>query len=385
MNILFLTSAMKDSDFASYQHEAKIKPNPSNQNFYSRLIKALALNNNIFVVSQRPFCKGMFRKSELPAHNTFDGNIHYYYTRAFSSKFKKALVESASIFATATNAIKDIVSNEFIVVVDTLKLNLVKAAKKIGKQYNVKVVGMLTDNPNNLSNSSPFINKALLKQGSSLDGYLSLSKGLVDVFNKFAPSYVFEGLVRDEEEIKKDPLSDYFYFSGSLYERYGVKELVDVFHESNIKHKLVIAGNGPLAKYIEEMEEKDYRILYLSQISADKNFSYMRNSIANINPRPLDPKLDEESIPSKLLEYLSVGVPTISTKFPKLYKVFKDDVTWVETSLIETLESFDLNNIKEYQKKAASARRKVFEFYGTNVQGESISHFLQEVNSLANF
>ena len=385
MNILFLTSAMKDSDFALYQHEAKIKPNPSNQNFYSRLIKTLALKNNIFVVSQRPFCKGMFRKSELPPHEVYDGDIHYYYTRAYSSKFKKALIEPRSIFMTAQNAVKDIVSNDFVIVVDTLKLNLVKTARKLGKLYNVKVVGMLTDNPNNLSNPNPFINKSLLKHGSNLDGYLSLSRGLVDLYNKFAPSYVFEGLVKDEEEMKKDPLTDYFYFSGSLYERYGVKELVDVFHESNIKHKLVIAGNGPLSKYIQEMEEKDYRILYLSQISAEKNFSFMRNSIANINPRPLNQKLDEESVPSKLLEYLSVGVPTISTKFPKLYGIFKEDVTWVETSLKETLESFDFNNMKEYQKKAATARRKVFEFYGVNVQSESISHFLQEINSLANF
>ena len=35
------TSAMIDQDFADYQNEAKIKPNPSNQNFYSKLIKAL--------------------------------------------------------------------------------------------------------------------------------------------------------------------------------------------------------------------------------------------------------------------------------------------------------------------------------------------------------
>ena len=111
----------------------------------------------------------------------------------------------------------------------------------------------------------------------------------------------------------------------------------------------------------------------------------MRNSIANINPRPLDKKLDEESVPSKLIEYLSVGTPVISTKYPKLYSLFKDDVTWIDgndqLSMKIALESYDFSKQEEHLKKAATARRKVFEFYGLNVQAESINHFLAEINS----
>ena len=156
----------------------------------------------------------------------------------------------------------------------------------------------------------------------------------------------------------------------------------------HIKNKLVIAGTGPLDKYIEQMAESDYRILYLSQLSKDKNVAYLRNSIANINPRPLNPKLDKESVPSKLLEYLSIGTPVISTKYPKLYGLFKDDVTWIDGNDVESmrmaLESYNVDHQEQYLKKAATARRKVFEFYGLNVQAESIDHFLAEVNSLNN-
>ncbi len=45
------------------------------------------------------------------------------------------------------------------------------------------------------------------------------------------------------------------------------------------------------------------------------------------------------------------------------------------------LESYNIANQEEYLKKAATARRKVFEFYGLNVQAESIDHFLAEINS----
>ena len=388
MNVLVFSSAMRESDFALYQEEAKIKPNPSNQNFYYKLIKALAINNTVSVISHRPLVKGMFKRGYLESDTVSDGKIKFYYTNNRSDKAFKLLKEKTTIEKTAKEAIEDFMSHDFIIVVDTLRANLVKAAKKIAKQYDAKVVGMLTDNPFNLSSGSTFVKNYLVKQASTLDGFLSLTSGLVEIFNSSTPSYVFEGLVSEEKEGYKDPIFNYFYFGGSLYEKYGVKTLVDAFHKSNVKSKLVLAGSGPLSDYIEQLAQEDYRILYLSQLSKEKNIAYMRNSIANINPRPLDAKLDNESVPSKLLEYLSVGTPVISTKYPKLYSTFKDDVSWVDGNTVDdmvfALEKYDISNQEQYLKKAATARRKVFEFYGLNIQAESIDHFLAEINSSTN-
>lgn len=388
MNILVFSSAMTQSDFAKYQSLAKIKPNPSNQNFYYKLIKALALRNNVSVVSHRPLVKGMFNNSVLETETVMDGNVKFYYTYNRPGKVFKLLKEKSSIETTAKQAIEDFLSNDFIILTDTLRFNLLKAAKKIAEQYKVKIVGMLTDNPFNLSSGSTYIKNKQKLEASNLNGYLSLTEGLVNVFNPQAPSYVFEGLVAEENDSGKDPVHNYFYFGGSLYERYGVKTLIDAFIASNLKQKLVIAGSGPLDKYIEKCAENDYRILFLSQLSKEKNIAYMRNSIANINPRPLNEQIDKESVPSKLLEYLSVGTPVISTKYPKLYSTFKDDVSWIEGNSLEdmknALENYNVENQSEYLKKAATARRKVFEFYGLNVQSESITHFLAAINSSAN-
>ena len=388
MNILVFSSAMRENDFSLYQEEAKIKPNPSNQNFYYKLIKTLAINNTVSVVSHRPLVKGMFKRGYLESDTKIDGNIKFYYTNNRSDKLFKLFQEKQSIENAARQAIEDFLSHDFIIVTDTLRLNLLKAAKKIAKLYDVKIVGMLTDNPYNLSNGPVYVKKYLVQQASDLDGYLSLTNGLVQIYNENARSYVFEGLVSEENEGKKDPIFNYFYFGGSLYERYGVKTLVDAFHNSNIKAKLVLAGSGPLDSYIEQLANDDYRILYLNQLSKEKNIAYMRNSIANINPRPLDLKMDNESVPSKLLEYLSIGTPVISTKFPRLYSTFKDDVHWIDGNTVDAmkiaLESYDISKQEEHLKKAATARRKVFEFYGLNVQADSISHFLAEINSSDN-
>lgn len=388
MNILVFSSAMTQSDFSKYQSQAKIKPNPSNQNFYYKLIKALALRNNVSVVSHRPLVKGMFKNGVLETETVMDGNVKFYYTYNRPGKVFKLLKEKSSIESTARQAIDDFLSHDFIILTDTLRFNLLRAAMKIAEQYKVKIVGMLTDNPFNLSSGSNYIKNKQKQEASNLNGYLSLTEGLVNAFNRNVPSYVFEGLVAEENDSGKDPVHNYFYFGGSLYERYGVKTLIDAFKASNVKQKLVIAGSGPLDKYIEKCAEEDYRILYLSQLSKEKNIAYMRNSIANINPRPLNDQMDKESVPSKLLEYLSVGTPVISTKYPKLYSTFKDDVSWIEGNTLEdmkaALESYNVENQNEYLKKAATARRKVFEFYGLNVQSESISHFLAAINSSNN-
>ena len=134
MNVLIFSSAMKEQDFSLYQEEAKIKPNPSNQNFYYKLIKALSLNNNVSVVSHRPLVKGMFKKSSLEGETAIDGKIKFYYTPNKCNKAFKLFSEKQAIIKTAKQAIDDFMSQDFIVISDTLRMNLLKAAKKISKQ-----------------------------------------------------------------------------------------------------------------------------------------------------------------------------------------------------------------------------------------------------------
>ena len=388
MNVLVFSSAMTELDFASYQSNAKIKPNPSNQNFYNKLIRAISLRNNVSVISHRPFVKGMFKEKFFEAEQTKEGTANFYYTYIEYNKVYKLLREQNEIIKRAHKAIEDFHSNDFVIVTDTLRLSLLTAARKIAEEFNVKIVGMLTDNPDNLSYRRKSYVHHLKRNIKQLDGYLSLSDGLVQVFNGYKPSYVFEGLVDSPDVFKKDPIYDYFFFAGSLYERYGVKTLVDAFHASNVKSKLIIAGSGPLAKYIEHLSYDDYRILYLPQLPREKVLGYERNAIVNINPRPLDVKLDNESVPSKLLEYLSNGSPVLSTKFPRLYGTFKDDVYWIEDTSFEgmkkALEDFAVADKDEAKRKAYTAKMKAFEFYGLEVQSESIDHFLTSLSSATN-
>ena len=384
MNIILFTSAMVDSEFAKYQEEANIKPNPSNQNFYSKLIKALSFKNNVSVVSHRPFVKGMFDDDILERKQTSDGLVKYYYTKMELTRSYKMFDEVDEIAFCGERALQDLNSEKFIIIVDVLRVNLVKGAIKFARKYNAKIIGVLTDNPANLSNIKHSYVKMVYRNAMRLDGFLTLSNGLLRAYKvSQKPNYVFEGLVDEEEPMKKMPIGNYYFFGGSLYERYGVKRLINAFIDSDIPEKLVIAGNGPLREYIFQNTEKNSKILYLSQLPKHKIYGLEQNAIANINPRPFSRRLDEESVPSKLLEYLASGVPTISTIHSRLFDIFQEEVFWIKDDTADgikkALNEFSLQNKAELRKKATTARVKVYEIYGVKNQGERITQFLTNV------
>lgn len=389
MNIIVFTSSMVESEFVSFQNEARFKPNPSNQNFYAKLIKALSLNNNVVVVSHRPVAKGMFDENEFPRSESRSGNVKYYYTRIKCGLKYKLFEAEKEILNVAKKAARDFPSNNYLVITDTLRVNLLKAAIKFGKINKVKVVGMLTDNPANLSNSKKSYTSVINKNVKKLDAYLSLSTGLLKAFevsNK--PNYIFEGLVDEKIETKKPVIGSYYFFGGALFERYGVKNLINAFIDSSIKEKLVIAGTGPLRSYIFNNLENNNKILYVSQLPKEDVYGYEQNAIVNINPRPYSRKMDEESVPSKFLEYLASGTPTMSTMHTKLFEIFKEDVFWItndsKEGIQKALEDFAKEDRKILEHNALNARKKVYEIYGVRPQGERITYFLETLSSSFN-
>ena len=383
MNVIFLTSSTSSKVFKEICAESSVLPNPSNQNFYRKLIKAVSFYENVEVVSHRPLAKGI-HISHL--EKDYEDQTPYHYTSVNLSKFYKLFKEKREIVHKTTEILDRYLHKDCIIVVDVLRRNLLRAAIQIKQRHKIPIIGVLTDNPLNLSDSSMRYSEGFFKKAKKLDGYLSLSKGLLSAYDvSKKPSYIFEGIVEDIPPFKKEPLGEYIAFAGSLYERYGVKNLIDSFVGLNKNINLVILGNGPMKSYISHSGEDDHRILYLSQLSQNKTYGIEQHALANINPRPIDELLDEQSIPSKMLEYLASGVPTISTKHKRLYELFKDDVFWIEDPTSEgirqAIEKLLATSNAAKTKKALSAKTKVYSMYSCLVQGEGISHFLKSFNT----
>lgn len=108
----------------------------------------------------------------------------------------------------------------------------------------------------------------------------------------------------------------YVLYSGTLDPRYGIRSLVDAFMSTSLKYNLVICGNGKSdeKKYLVEMSHIDSRIKYIGAIDYRDVLYLQKNASLLVNPRNNRGEFTKYSFPSKTMEYLASGTPTLLYK-----------------------------------------------------------------------
>jgi len=387
MKIIYISGAMKDSDFNNYIKKARFNLNPSNQNFHYRFLKALATQTEIIAITLRPFSKGLFAVDTLEKANTNDDHITFNYLADDAKRFYKVFLRHRNLVKEISTIIKA-QKEDVVILVDSLKYALAKAAIKVAKKNKIKVIAIVTDNPRLLSNESFLYAKAIETLNKKYDGFIALSTGLNELANKKAkPSYVFSGFAEEitiDKPLVKEP---YFFCCGALYERYGILKMIEAFKQITTKHQLLIAGHGPMIEKIRQVEKDDPRIRYVGLLSREQVLNYESHSDLNINPRLFNEDLDKYSVPSKVLEYLSSGVPLLSTIHTTLHQEFCGEAIWIKDGTSEELrkamELFLAFQNGEMKKKALLAKEKVLSKYGLEVQGKLLYEFITSVSSFS--
>lgn len=378
MRILYLTTAMSEKYFDEYCMNARIKPNPSNQNFHLKLIKALSSKFNLEVISLRPFSSKMFNEYTLEETYRKEDELTFYYVKESSSLFDRLFYLEKDI----SSLVGDLIENDTIIVVDTLNEHLLKSALKIKKEYKNLVIGILSDNPENISHVSKRYIRAISSKICDMDGYITLTDELNILFNiNKKPFYKLNGLIDDYFLFDKNENENYYFFGGALYERYGVLDMIDAFSKSSISANLIIAGHGDLDSTIKQIASKNPRIKYLGTISKKVMYGYEQHAIACINPRRYDEKLDKESIPSKVLEYAGNKALIISTFSKELENVFKESIIWVneDTSLVNAINFANTLKVNQKIKYVNSVYEIATDKYSITHQGTKLFDFISSL------
>jgi glycosyltransferase involved in cell wall biosynthesis len=89
--------------------------------------------------------------------------------------------------------------------------------------------------------------------------------------------------------------------------------------------KLVLCGKGDLYEYACSQSEKDKRILALGQLSPMEAKDWQKKSSVLVNPRCDRDEYTKYSFPSKNIEYLLSGKPTVAymlSGIPQIYRNF---------------------------------------------------------------
>ena len=379
MKIIYFTTAIERDDYKELAKIWKTSLNPSNQNFHNKMIRSLALSNEVEVVAVRPFSPRHCTKKVLEAEDKVEGNIHWHYVKMKGGKIRRQFIVKKEI----AKLMKKLDTKDAVIVSDTINPTVIYNANLAKKKYNLPLVGIVTDSPSNISNTPRSYTMFLLKQSSDLDGYISLTAGLNDMFNENdKPAIQIEGIVEDNDVRPiQNKYGQYFFFGGALMERYGVFNLIDAFTELKRDDiNLVICGHHGDPKKIKAAINKNKNIHYLKMIPVREVLQLEANAFANINPRPYSQDLDRFSIPSKTIEYYTSGKLTISSQSTILSKHFASCTIWCGYAKKEEILSAMKKALAMDEEKrlemGAKAKEKARELYSLASVDKKLSKFL---------
>lgn len=173
-------------------------------------------------------------------------------------------------------------------------------------------------------------------------------------------------------------------YAGSLAEKYGIVDLIDAFKTIPDKElRLVICGKGDAEKYVIKATQEDDRIKYAGMLLRDDVLKTYLSSSVLVNPRKNEGEYTKYSFPSKILEYLSSGVPVVAYKLDGMPNEYANYINYVPDNTTESfakiLREVAIDKDGEYKKKALKASEFVKQEKSAKRQVEKI---LKMINSL---
>ena len=206
-------------------------------------------------------------------------------------------------------------------------------SRLVSSVFRVKTILIVLDLPEHMriGMRTPLFMKLVLKINrwqlylcsKYFDGYVFLTKYMNERFNAKNNRFtIIEGCV-DTLHNKIGPIPEcsrignerILIYAGQLNEQYGVRVLLSAFMSiKNTNFRLWICGNGPMRDEVLEYCDKDNRIKYCGVLYTDDLNKLYNKATALINPRTSDGVFTKYSFPSKILDYLKSGKPTIICK-----------------------------------------------------------------------
>ncbi len=139
--------------------------------------------------------------------------------------------------------------------------------------------------------------------------------------------------------IEKDNHKTILY-TGSLSRRYGIMDLVDAFSriEDN-NYRLWICGGGDALEEIKQRQLHDSRIQYLGLLSKAEVRTLQKKATLLINPRHSTDEYTKYSFPSKTMEYMASGTPTLMSHLVSIPQEYEQHLFFFDDESVEGIKN----------------------------------------------
>lgn len=180
-------------------------------------------------------------------------------------------------------------------------------------------------------------NKEIYRTLKRIDRFVLLTEQMaaaLQVGNR--PFTVVEGIAdnnseNSERKLDSNPDKKIVFYSGTLHYQFGIKKLLDAFELlSDPDLELWICGDGEAAEEIRRMSALDQRIKFYGYVSSEEVSQLRACASVLVNPRNNSGEYTKYSFPSKTMEYLMSGIPTIMYKLDGIPDAYDEHIFYIK-------------------------------------------------------
>jgi glycosyltransferase involved in cell wall biosynthesis len=359
MSKILYISTLCSSPVLEYIFKTAVaKPEQAAQKFHRLLAEGFAnLDSTVQLetLSSIPVTSANHKKKFWKLPNETHNKVRYSYIPILNLPvIKNLIVLFYTFFKVVLWSILNTGSQKFVVC-DVLNITMATAAQLACKLCGTKSIVIVTDLPGlmvaNVTNkterkialSGTIYSKLVNYIMHRFNGYVLLTLQMNAIANPFNKPYmIMEGLVDTNMEnthntIEAKSDAKILLYAGGLYEKYGVKALIDAFLLlEDKKAALHLYGNGDMLNQIDNYEKQDKRITFKGMVPNAVVVEDQLKATLLINPRPTTEEFTTFSFPSKNMEYMVSGTPMVTTKLPGMPNEYLE---YVYTFKEETIES----------------------------------------------
>lgn len=255
---------------------------------------------------------------------------------------------------------------------NSMFLSLARLAKKVNPD--IQVACLIADIPEYstvsvLTGFKKLYHDYEVKKTASLygvvDKFVLLTEHMAERLGLKAPFIVMEGIATttNVEACDDTDYGKYILYTGLLNKKFGLCNLVDAFSKLNDENvKLILCGTGDAEDYIAQKQKDDKRIITLGRVDRVKALQLQKGAAILVNPRQNNEDFTKFSFPSKNLEYLSSGTPTVAYKLDGIPDEYDDYIIYPADDSVEALrdELVRLLDMSEDERRVLGETAKSF-------------------------
>lgn len=221
-----------------------------------------------------------------------------------------------------------------------------------------------------------------------LNSFILFSELMTEKFNtRNKPTLVMEGVYKEDFA----PLPCFaeseeriILYTGKADARYNIFNLLDAFNLiSDVRYRLWIRGDGDTIPEVKKRAETDKRIKYIGKLTAKDLFELQQKATVLINPVSPNEEFTKYFFPSKTLEYLASGTPTIMGRLkcmpedyaPHIFYYEEDNPLSIKNKIVEVCEMPKEERVFFGQK----ARDFILKYKNKDYQASKIKVFMDSL------